>query len=144
MMPMMFRNNSAIYLFSGKSAILMDCSEGTYGQIVDYCGDQAKVDAVVRKTRVLYITHLHGDHNLGLPRFLDERDKLLAEMPASERTTLYLLAPQCLLDWIEITGKRLAHPEHVCVIPHHIVCPQKYYRHQKMDFTRVQPLFDRE
>ena len=109
----------------------MDCGEGTYGQIVDYCGDQAKVDAVVRKTKVLYITHLHGDHNLGLPRFLEERDKLLAKMPANERKTLYLVAPKCLLDWIETTGMgRLAHPEHVCVIQHHILCPQKYYRYQ--------------
>lgn len=55
----------------------MDCAEGTYGQIVDYCIDQTKVDEVMLKTKVIYITHLHADHNLGLPRFLEERDKLL-------------------------------------------------------------------
>ena len=76
MKPMPYRNSTAIYLFSGKAAVLMDVSDGTYGQLVDYCGNQEKVDTVVNKTRVVYITHLHGDHNLGLPRFLEERDKL--------------------------------------------------------------------
>ena len=67
---MKFRNGSAIYYFSGTSALLMDCAEGTYGQIVDYCDGKDKVDAILRKTRVIYITHIHSDHNLGLLRFL--------------------------------------------------------------------------
>ena len=79
---MKYKNCSAIYLFSGRAAALMDCAEGTYGQIVDYCGDWEKVDAVVLKTRFVYITHLHGDHTLGLPRFIHERDKILSKLPA--------------------------------------------------------------
>ena len=56
----------------------MDCAEGTYGQIMDYCGgDIEKVDAILRKTRVIHISHFHGDHLLGLPRFLKERDLVM-------------------------------------------------------------------
>ena len=76
---MRYRSTSAIYLFSGKSAMLMDCSEGTYGQIVDYCVEKEKVDAVLLKTKIVYITHLHIDHCTGLPRFLHERDICIDE-----------------------------------------------------------------
>ena len=67
---MKYRSNSAIFFFSGKSAILMDCAEGTYSQLVDYCVDQEKVDAILLKTRVIYITHYHSDHCTGLMRYL--------------------------------------------------------------------------
>ena len=44
MKPMARRNTSAIYVFSHKGAVLMDCSEGTYGQLVDYVGVNEKLD----------------------------------------------------------------------------------------------------
>ena len=89
--PFEYRNCSAIYLFSGTSALLMDCAEGTYGQIVDYCGgDQAKIDAILRKTQVIYISHFHGDHVLGLPRFLEERDRAIGQ---SSRKEIYVIVP---------------------------------------------------
>ena len=47
MKPMQRRNCTAIYFFSGSSGVLMDCAEGTYGQIVDYCENKAQVDAVL-------------------------------------------------------------------------------------------------
>lgn len=67
---MRYRNCSAIYYFSGQGAILMDCAEGTYGQIMDYLGDKHKVDQTVLKTQLLFVSHLHGDHVLGVPKFL--------------------------------------------------------------------------
>ena len=127
---MKYKNCSAIYLFSGRAAALMDCAEGTYGQIVDYCGDWEKVDAVVLKTRFVYITHLHGDHTLGLPRFIHERDKILSKLDEDERTKLYVLAPQCMLEWIENSVSRLKNPNFVKVLPHNILNPEKYYMYQ--------------
>ena len=62
MKPSPYRNASAIYVFSKKGAIMMDCSEGSYGQIFDHFGTKENVDRVLLKTRVIYITHLHGDH----------------------------------------------------------------------------------
>lgn len=87
------RNNSAIHVFSHKSAVLMDCAEGTYGQLVDYFGDGEKLEQVMLKTKVVFITHLHGDHTLGLARFLQERDSLLANLTEEERSSIFVLAP---------------------------------------------------
>ena len=62
MKPSPYRNASAIYVFNKNSAILMDCAEGSYGQIYDHFGTKENVDKVLLKTRVIFITHLHGDH----------------------------------------------------------------------------------
>ena len=74
MKPTPYRGASAIYVFNKNSAVLMDCAEGTYGQILDHFGAQDKVDRVMLKTRVVFITHIHGDHQLGILKFLYERD----------------------------------------------------------------------
>lgn len=79
----------------------MDCAEGTYGQLVDYFGDGKKLEQVMLKTKVVFITHLHGDHNLGLSRFLQERDILLANLSEEERSSIFVLAPLCLVEMIE-------------------------------------------
>lgn len=137
---MQYRGCSAIYLFSGKSAMLMDCAEGTYGQIVDYCIEQKKVDEVVLKTKVIYITHLHGDHNLGLPNFLEERDKVLDKLPLNQRTKLFVLLPDCMVEWISHHAERLKHPDMVCVMPHHIFNPEKYYFYKQSGYNRCTQL----
>ena len=74
--------------------MLMDCAEGTYGQIVDYCGGNIdKVDAVLRKTRVIHISHFHGDHVLGLPRFLHERDLAMKRTPDELKEKIFVIVP---------------------------------------------------
>ena len=50
MKPTLYRNASAIYLFNRNSALLMDCAEGSYGQILDHFGSKKKTDAIVLKT----------------------------------------------------------------------------------------------
>lgn len=59
----------------------MDCGEGAYAQIYDHFGIKSVVDEVVLKTRIVFITHIHGDHQLGILKLMSERDKLLAELP---------------------------------------------------------------
>ena len=141
-MPFEYRNCSAIYLFSGTSALLMDCAEGTYGQIVDYCGgDQAKIDAILRKTQVIYISHYHGDHVLGLHRFLEERDRAIDQ----SRKEIYVIVPQSLLKYAKHAISRLKHsPELVHVLPNHIFNPEKYYKYQQIYEARCEPLRDKQ
>ena len=62
MKPTPYRGASAIYIFSKNSALLMDCAEGSYGQILDHFGTKSKTDQVLLKTRAVFITHIHGDH----------------------------------------------------------------------------------
>jgi ribonuclease BN (tRNA processing enzyme) len=40
----------------------MDCAEGSYGQLYDHFGVKEKVDETLEKLRVVFITHMHGDH----------------------------------------------------------------------------------
>ena len=100
MKPTPYRNASAIYFFNKESALLMDCAEGSYGQIFDHFGTKEKVDSVLLFTRVIYITHLHGDHQLGLLKIMQERDKLLCTLPENMKSKLYVAIPTPMLEWI--------------------------------------------
>ena len=51
----------------------------------------AKVDAIVRKTRVIHISHFHGDHCLGLPRLLKERDRVMND--SAEKEKMFVIVP---------------------------------------------------
>lgn len=77
MKPSQYRNASAIYMLINGHGILMDCAEGSYQQLSDHFRDQNLVNEILLKTRVVFITHLHGDHQLGILKLLQERDKLL-------------------------------------------------------------------
>lgn len=75
--PSKYRNVSAIYidLFS-KGSLLLDCGEGTLGQLKRRYGLDG-ADEAVRKLRCIWISHIHADHHAGLARILALRCKLL-------------------------------------------------------------------
>jgi glyoxylase-like metal-dependent hydrolase (beta-lactamase superfamily II) len=76
MMPATFRNVSAISLTANhRFNILLDCGEGTFAQLVESVGSK-HIDAYLQDLRVIYITHIHPDHNLGLFKVLAERKAL--------------------------------------------------------------------
>jgi ribonuclease BN (tRNA processing enzyme) len=52
----------------------MDAAEGSYGQICDHFGNKQAVDEVLLKTQFVFITHIHGDHQLGILKIMHERD----------------------------------------------------------------------
>ena len=65
--PTKERNHPAVYLQYGSEAFLFDCGEGTQRQIQIAELSFFKIDKV-------FITHLHGDHVLGLPGLLQTLD----------------------------------------------------------------------
>ncbi|KAG7594939.1 tRNase Z endonuclease [Arabidopsis thaliana x Arabidopsis arenosa] len=75
--PSKYRNVSAIYidLFS-RGSLLLDCGEGTLGQLKRRYGLNG-ADEAVRKLRCIWISHIHADHHTGLARILALRSKLL-------------------------------------------------------------------
>ncbi|ESQ30237.1 hypothetical protein EUTSA_v10011231mg [Eutrema salsugineum] len=75
--PSKYRNVSAIYidLFS-RGSLLLDCGEGTLGQLKRRYGLDG-ADEAVRKLRCIWISHIHADHHAGLARILALRCKLL-------------------------------------------------------------------
>ncbi|ESW22643.1 hypothetical protein PHAVU_005G170100 [Phaseolus vulgaris] len=79
--PSKYRNVSSIYinLFS-KGGLLMDCGEGTLGQLKRRYGVTGADDAV-RTLKCIWISHIHADHHTGLARILALRRDLLKGVP---------------------------------------------------------------
>ncbi|KAL9232104.1 hypothetical protein vseg_007247 [Gypsophila vaccaria] len=79
--PSKYRNVSSIFinLFS-KGSMLLDCGEGTLGQLKRRFGVEGADDAV-RNLRCIWISHIHADHHTGLARILALRRDLLKNVP---------------------------------------------------------------
>ena len=71
----------------------MDVAEGSFGQLMDHFGTKRMAQLVLRKTRVMLITHIHGDHCFGVYKMLLERERALMLVPESERTPIYCCMP---------------------------------------------------
>ncbi|XP_050231518.1 tRNAse Z TRZ4, mitochondrial isoform X2 [Mercurialis annua] len=78
--PSKYRNVSAIHinLFS-KGGLLLDCGEGTLGQLKRRYGVEG-ADSVVRNLSCIWISHIHADHHTGLARILALRRNLLKDV----------------------------------------------------------------
>ncbi|KAL2516197.1 tRNAse Z4 [Forsythia ovata] len=79
--PSKYRNVSSIFinLFS-KGSLLLDCGEGTLGQLKRRFGVEG-ADEAVRSLRCIWISHIHADHHTGLARILALRSSLLKGVP---------------------------------------------------------------
>ncbi|KAJ6845469.1 uncharacterized protein M6B38_287100 [Iris pallida] len=78
--PSKYRNVSSIFinLFS-KGSLLLDCGEGTLGQLKRRFGVEGADDAV-KGLRCIWISHIHADHHTGLARILAVRCQLLKDV----------------------------------------------------------------
>ena len=64
-MPSKYRNVSGILLETAPGSwLLLDCGEGTLGQLVRLKGWEGAM-AVLRGLKAVYLSHLHADHHLG-------------------------------------------------------------------------------
>jgi len=96
-MPTPRRSASAVAVRRKGEVILFDCGEGTQQRMV-----AARI-GFRRPTRV-FISHLHGDHVLGLPGLLMTMTMLRRERP------LHLYGPQGLLSFIRAFSRVLDAP----------------------------------
>lgn len=75
--PSKYRNVTSLYCdFFAKGGLLLDCGEGTLGQLrrrYGYAGTEARL----RSLRAIWISHIHADHHVGLPGVLAERARIL-------------------------------------------------------------------
>lgn len=77
-MPSKYRNVTGLLLDlpSRGAAMLMDCGEGSLGQMRRRLGHDG-ADAVLRRLSMVWISHIHADHHVGLPCLLAARTRLL-------------------------------------------------------------------
>lgn len=76
-LPSKYRNVSCIYLeIKSFGGILLDCGEGSYGQMIR-CFGLKDTRKILMDLKVIFISHLHADHHLGLIKILQERKSLL-------------------------------------------------------------------
>ncbi|XP_018335191.1 ribonuclease Z, mitochondrial isoform X2 [Agrilus planipennis] len=102
--PNKTRNTSGILLQINEYLnVLLDCGEGTYGQIVRFFGKE-KADVIVANTRAVYISHLHADHHIGLIGFLQGRKRALCNIKTDENP-IFLLAPRQIIPWLTFYDK---------------------------------------
>uniref|UniRef100_U5EN23 Zinc phosphodiesterase ELAC protein 2 n=1 Tax=Corethrella appendiculata TaxID=1370023 RepID=U5EN23_9DIPT len=104
--PNKTRNVSAILLHtSADSSMLLDCGEGTAGQIIRFYGKN-KAKEIFRNLKAIYISHLHADHHIGLIEVLQQRRQCFEEDEMKEYEKLLLLAPEQISFWLSFYDRR--------------------------------------
>ena len=78
---------------------LLDCGEGTLGQIVRFYGRDG-ADEILKNMKLIFISHLHADHHLGLINILNRRRQVTKEK-------VLLLAPLQIMAWLSFYNYRI-------------------------------------
>ncbi|XP_031484101.1 tRNase Z TRZ3, mitochondrial-like [Nymphaea colorata] len=79
--PSKYRNVSSIYInLFARGSLLLDCGEGTLGQLKRRFGMKGADDAI-KSLKCIWISHIHADHHTGLARVLALRSQLLRHEP---------------------------------------------------------------
>jgi hypothetical protein len=122
MKPLMYRNVSCIMVkLSNNYNLLLDCGEGTFQQIFSHFGHK-KTDEILNNMKIIYITHKHGDHQLGLIKVLHEIDKQKKMRKCDLKVNsfddiVYILAPKTIIKWIKkMVYFDLTYVEHFIII----------------------------
>uniref|UniRef100_A0AC34QLW2 Ribonuclease Z n=1 Tax=Panagrolaimus sp. JU765 TaxID=591449 RepID=A0AC34QLW2_9BILA len=71
--PSKYRNVTSMLLQTENHFYMIDCGEGTFGQMKSLFGE--KINDVLRRLNVIFLTHTHQDHTNGLVTLLQERNK---------------------------------------------------------------------
>jgi ribonuclease Z len=108
--PSKYRNVSStlVYLHVSRSAMLFDCGEGTWHQLLrltpptlTHCQSTSMPERAqewARLVKLVWISHLHADHHLGLVHLILQRSKRLS---ISEWSPLFIIAPMYVLRFLE-------------------------------------------
>ncbi|XP_006901872.1 PREDICTED: zinc phosphodiesterase ELAC protein 2 [Elephantulus edwardii] len=114
--PMKIRNVSATLVnISADRSVLLDCGEGTFGQLCRHYGDE--VDKILGTLAAVFVSHLHADHHTGLLNILLQRERALASLGKPLRPLL-VVAPTQLRAWLQQYHDRCQEIlHHVSLIP---------------------------
>ncbi|GAO50529.1 hypothetical protein SAICODRAFT_29466 [Saitoella complicata NRRL Y-17804] len=94
--PALTRNVSATLITSEQGNYLLDCGEGTLGQLTRLYGPE-ELRKILRELRFIFISHEHGDHQLGLIGLLRA---VHAVKDRNDPNRLLLITPPQHLRWL--------------------------------------------
>ncbi|XP_063070026.1 zinc phosphodiesterase ELAC protein 2 [Engraulis encrasicolus] len=120
-LPMKLRNVSGTLVnISPTQSLLLDCGEGTFGQLCRHYGD--RVDEVLTRLSTIFVSHLHADHHTGLLKLLLERERAINSLGKSF-TPLYLVAPSPIMTWLNQYHDHCQQIlSHINIIPAKVLC----------------------
>ncbi|XP_067860410.1 zinc phosphodiesterase ELAC protein 2 isoform X2 [Heptranchias perlo] len=96
--PMKIRNVSSIILnIDATRSVLLDCGEGTFGQLCRHYGND--VDKVLCNLSAIFVSHMHADHHTGLINILLERKKALSSL-GKAFSPILLVSPSQIMNWL--------------------------------------------
>nr|XP_048304214.1 zinc phosphodiesterase ELAC protein 2 isoform X1 [Myodes glareolus] len=97
--PMKIRNvSSTLINLSPDKSVLLDCGEGTFGQLCRHYGQQ--IDSVLCNLAAVFVSHLHADHHTGLLNILLQREHALESL-GKPFHPLLVVAPTQLRAWLQ-------------------------------------------
>lgn len=109
--PSKYRNVSSILLQMGSGGnVMLDCGEGTLAQLYRHFGP-IEGDSVLAKLGVIFISHIHGDHNLGIISLLLKRAEILQKMSTTSSgkrrpTPTCVVGPNKVCWWLRDYSQR--------------------------------------
>lgn len=97
-LPMKTRNVSGTLVnISPSQSVLLDCGEGTFGQLCRHYGNE--VDQALSKINTVFISHMHADHHTGLLKLLYQRERALSSL-GKPFFPVFLLGPGHIMSWL--------------------------------------------
>uniref|UniRef100_A0A8C5ALW3 Zinc phosphodiesterase ELAC protein 2 n=1 Tax=Gadus morhua TaxID=8049 RepID=A0A8C5ALW3_GADMO len=120
-LPMKIRNVSGTLLnISAGQSILLDCGEGTFGQLCRHYGDG--VDDALSNISTIFVSHMHADHHTGLLKLLYQRERAMATL-GKPFSPVYLVAPIQIMTWLNQFHDHCEEIlSHVNIIPNKFLC----------------------
>uniref|UniRef100_A0A8C7P1I7 Zinc phosphodiesterase ELAC protein 2 n=1 Tax=Oncorhynchus mykiss TaxID=8022 RepID=A0A8C7P1I7_ONCMY len=121
-LPMKIRNVSGnLVNISATQSVLLDCGEGTFGQLCRHYGDS--VDETLAKISTVFISHMHADHHTVRIIFPINICLLRSYSIYSGINPIYLIAPVQMMTWL---NQYHDHCEeilsHVNIVPSKVMC----------------------
>jgi ribonuclease Z len=112
--PGKHRNVSGILLnMFARGCVLLDCGEGTWGQMTRSYGIERASEMIVG-LKIVFISHIHADHHLGLLTLLHARQEAISALGdgGSGMPELVVIGPSSLGAWLDAYEEALLGEQH--------------------------------